>query len=120
MPNNPITNLPLNTSYPAQINKPCATCQNTTNAQAPVQNFIAEKKDPILKNSPAAIGAINFAAWTGLGYLLDRGIVKLFGTNTSKLGSLALSGVIGLFLGYNSYKSAKNLQKEVNSLDKQA
>ena len=119
MPNTSINNLPSN-SYPNLANQQCAACQS---APKPLMNLQANtnvKKDPVLKMSPLALGAINFGAWTGLGYLLDRGVSKLFGTNVPKLGSLALSGVIGLYLGYHSYKTAKKMQQEVNSFNKQA
>ena len=129
MPNTSITNLPLNTSYPKQANQQCVACQPAVKtqappvqlpvqqpSQAPVQANLSARKDPILKYSPVTIGLTNFAAWTGLGYLLDRGFCKIIGSSTSKKGSVALSGVIGLCLGYSSYKMAKNIQKEANTL----
>lgn len=89
------------------------------NAAQPVAQA-AQTKDPVLKYHPAVIGLFNLGAWTAAGYLVDRGITKVFSTETPRKVSLAIGAAVGIAMGYHSYSQAKHFQKENNKLDTNA
>ncbi|MBO6272185.1 hypothetical protein J6O48_05325 [bacterium] len=68
------------------------------------------------KFTPLEYGAFNTVLWTGMSYGIDRVFNKLFKMETSRKMSLALSGAIGLFVGVQSYLSARAVNKEKSKM----
>ena len=61
-----------------------------------------------LNYSPLTIGVLNGACWVGVGMLIDKLMSKFYKKPINSKVSLAIQSALGLYMGYQAYKVAKN------------
>ena len=98
---------------PISYNSKISLKASSTNQQRikPERQMIGNTKIPY---TPATIGVLNGALWTGIGLASDKAFAFIFRSERKLKSSLIVNGIIGLGMGTYAYVQARKDFKKTN------